>query len=434
VVDREPVRSATSGVSPLVDDLFRRESGHLVASLSRRFGVARLDVIEDAVQDALVQALRRWPFSGVPDDPAAWLRRVALNRTLDLLRTEHRRGQWVTTEPIDAPAPAVAAGASHSPDAGDDALGDDDLRLLLACAHPSLSADVAVTVMLKTVGGLSVDEIARALLAEPTAVAQRLVRARRTLAEADEPLAIPQDAAAAVPRVQLVMQALYLMFTEGHAAAQGDAVVRFELCAEALRLARRLALHPVLGTPELDALTALFAFQGSRLDARADDAGIPVLLDAQDRSRWSGALIALGAHHLERAMRATQLSRWHLEAEIAAAHVMRPVESAPDWRRIVMLYDRLMQLAPTPVVAINRAIALGFVHGAAAAREALDTLRDDDRLARYPWYYAAQAHFALAAGDVREARERYDAALALTLSPPQRQWLLDRRSQCGESG
>lgn len=428
------MQSASSGISPLVDDLFRRESGRLVASLSRRFGVARLDRIEDAVQDALVQALRRWPFTGIPDDPVAWLRRVALNRTLDLLRTEQRRGQWVTSEPIDAPAPETASSAASPPDAGDDALGDDDLRLLLACAHPALSADVAVTLMLKTVGGLSVEEIARALLVEPAAIAQRLVRARRTLAEADEPLAIPRDAAAAVPRVQLVMQALYLMFTEGHAAAQDDAVVRFELCAEALRLSRRLALHPVLGTPELDALTALFALQGSRLDARADDAGIPVLLDAQDRSRWSGALIALGAHHLERAMRATQLSRWHLEAELAAAHVLRPPEAAADWPLIVTLYDRLMQLAPTPVVAVNRAIAIGFARGAAAAREALDALQDDARLARYPWYHAARAHFAMAAGNVIAAREAYDTALAFTASPPQREWLLQRVQQCGESG
>ncbi len=423
-----------AGVSPLVDDLFRRESGRLVASLSRRFGVARLDVIEDAVQDALVQALRRWPFSGLPDDPVAWLRRVALNRTLDLLRTEQRRGQWITTEPLDTPAPAPDTSTAPTPDGGDDALGDDDLRLLLACAHPALTADVAVTLMLKTVGGLSVDEIARALLAEPTAIAQRLVRARRTLAEADEPLAIPRDAADAQPRVELVMQALYLMFTEGHSAAQGDAVVRFELCAEALRLARRLALHPVLGTPELDALTALFALQGSRLDARADDAGIPLLLAEQDRTRWSGALLALGAHHLERAMRATQLSRWHLEAELAAVHVLRPATIPPDWSRIVVLYDRLMQVAPSPVVAVNRAIAIGFVQGPDAASDALAALQQDARLARYPWYHAARAHFALAAGDVRSARAHYDQALALTTSPPQRHWLQARRHGCGEPG
>jgi RNA polymerase sigma-70 factor (ECF subfamily) len=421
-------------VAPLVDHLFRREAGRLVARLARRFGVARLDVVEDAVQDALVQACRTWPFAGVPRDPAAWIATAATNRALDLLRTTQRRSRLLgggAGAPDDAHDPLLAAPGAPPPEPPDPAeLGDDELALLFACAHPALSSETAVILMLKTVGGFGVREIARGLLAEPTAIAQRLVRARRTLAEQRVPLAIP-DAAEAAPRVQAVGEALYLMFTEGHSAAEADAVIRADLCHEALRLALAVADHPRLGAPDVDALVALMAFTAARLDTRVDDAGVPVLLAEQDRARWDRALVGLGMARLERSMRATRLTRWHVEAEIAAIHALAPTFDALPWARLVEAYDRLLLVAPSPVVRVNRAVALAFVAGPRAALDALDEAGADPRLARYPWWHAARAHAHERLGERHRALEAWEAALALTASEPHRRFIVARLAALG---
>jgi RNA polymerase sigma-70 factor (ECF subfamily) len=418
-------------VVPLVDHLFRREAGRLVARLTRRFGVARLDLVEDAVQDALMQACRTWPFRGVPDDPAAWIATAATNRALDLLRTGQRRARLLGADgPVpDAHDPALAAPAPATPTSTDDGhdLGDDELALLFACAHPALTAETAVILMLKTVGGFGVREIARGLLAQPEAIAQRLVRARRSLAEAQVPVAIP-DAADAAPRVQAVAEALYLMFTEGHSAAEADVVIRSDLCHEALRLAIAVADHPALERPELHALVALMAFTAARLGTRVDAAGIPVLLAAQDRSRWNRGLIGLALTRVERSMEATTLTRWHVEAELAGHHALSPSFEAMPWAQVVEAYDRLLLIAPSPVVRVNRAVALGFAVGHAAALDALDHADDEGRLARYPWLHAARAHAYEQLGDRPGAREAWARALSLTTSPPHRRFIESRRA------
>ena len=421
--------SAEFDVAPLVDHLFRREAGRLVARLARRFGVARLDLVEDAVQDALMQACRTWPFRGVPRDPAAWIATTATNRALDLVRGNARRDRLLggaAGSPADAHDPAVNAAA---PPATRHDLGDDELGLLFACAHPALTAETAVVLMLKTVGGFGVREIARGMLAEPATIAQRLVRARRTLADAEVPLEIP-EAAEATGRVHAVAEALYLMFTEGHSAAEVDAVIRRELCAEALRLAVAVADHPQLGVPDLHALVALMAFNVARLDTRVDDAGIPVLLSEQDRARWDRALLGMALSRLERSMAATELSRWHVEAELAAFHALAPTFDAMPWDRVVDAYDRLLLIAPSPVVRVNRAVALGYAQGPAAALDALDLADHADhegRLAHYPWAHAARAHAYERIGDRPMARDAWTRALALTTAPPQRRFIEARR-------
>ncbi len=416
-------------VGPLVDHLFRREAGRLVARLARRFGVRSLQLVEDAVQDALLQACRTWPFRGIPHDPAAWIATAATNRALDLVRADARRARLLggpDSAPADAHDPTLPVVApSYQTPTDHHELGDDELALLFACAHPAITGETAVTLMLKTVGGFGVREIARGLLAEPEAIAQRLVRARRTLAEARVPMTIP-DAAHAHDRVQAVGEALYLMFTEGHSAAEADAVIRRDLCHEALRLALAVADHPALGTPSLDALVALMAFTAARLETRVDDAGIPVLLADQDRTRWDRALIGLALQRVERSMRATTLTRWHVEAELAGYHALSPSVDEMPWHAVVDAYDRLLLIAPSPVVRVNRAVALGFAAGPADALEALDHADDEGRLARYPWLHAARAHAHERLHDAASARHAWSRALALTTSAPHRRFIEGR--------
>ena len=315
-------------VQRLVDSLARDSTSRLVAALARRLGAGRIAIAEDAVQHALLQALSSWPFKGVPDNPAAWLAVVAKNRALDLLRHEARN---VALDDAAFPIePQQPASDGHF----DRELSDDELALLFAVCHPALSPEMRVTFALKTVCGLTVPQIASGLLSEPTAIAQRLVRARRQLEtagvaiEAPPPEALPE-------RAELVRTALYLMFNEGYSASSGEALVHPELCVEAVRLARALAQHPVTAGPASDALAALLALTAARLATRVGPDGVAQLLEDQPRDRWDGGLITLGLSHLERSAHGTELTVWHLRAEIAALHATAASSADTDWRRIV---------------------------------------------------------------------------------------------------
>ena len=415
------------GVTALVEHLFRRQAGRIVAALARRLGPASLDVAEDVVQDALVQALRTWPFRGVPDDPAAWLFRVARNRALDLVRRDaalrHRRAD------VERWAQEGAAAAQRGPPArGADDAGDDELALLYACCHPAVPREAGVALALKTVGGLGVGEIARAFLAEEATVAQRLVRAKRRLREAG--VAIPATAAELAGRTPAVLETLYLLFNEGYSASGGDALVRRELCAEAVRLARLVAGHAATGTPAAHALAALMLFHAARLHERTDDVGDPVLLDAQDRARWDAGLTSLAFRHLERAAAGSELTRYHLEAEIASHHALAPSVERTDWRAVLAAYDALRRLAPSPVIEVHRAVAVGMVVGPEAALAALAAVAAAGggaaRLARYPWFYATRAHWLARAGRGAEAAADYRRACDLAPSGPVRRFLAAR--------
>jgi RNA polymerase sigma-70 factor (ECF subfamily) len=383
-----------------VDHLFRRSAGRLVSSLTRALGAARLDLAEEVVQDALLKALQTWPFQGVPVNPEAWLFRVARNRALDVLRREARAEESVAPyrlAALSSPAPGGIAG------------GDDELVMVFMCCHPSLSFDARVALTLRTVGGLSTDEIAAAFLAPRATIQQRIVRAKNLLAERRISLEIP-DGAMLTDRRSSVLAVLYLMFNEGHAATEGDALVRSELCGEAIRLARLLADHPEGGSPEVDALLALFLFQSSRLSARSGEDGSLILLQDQDRRSWDRALIVEGFRRMQRAAQADWVSRYHLEAGIAAGHAAAADWRDTDWPRILDLYDLLDTMAPSPVVSLNRAVAVAMAHGAEAGLAALDVM-DATALPGFYLLPATRGHLLTMAGRPEEASVELRRAL-----------------------
>jgi RNA polymerase sigma-70 factor (ECF subfamily) len=399
-------------VHRLVDSLARDSTSRLVAALARRLGAGRIAVAEDAVQHALMRALSLWPFKGVPERPEAWLATVARNRALDLLRSEQRSAALAgELMPL---APSAAAGEGRF----DRELNDDELALLFAVCHPVLSPELRVTFALKTVCGLTVPQIAAGLLAEPTAVAQRLVRARRQLETAD--VAIEPPPPEALPeRAESVRTALYLMFNEGYSASSGEALVQPEFCVEAVRLARALAAHPMTAAPASDGLAALLALTAARLPTRVGPDGVAQLLDDQPRAQWDQGLIALGLDHLGQSARGEELTVWHLRAEVALLHSTAPSAAATDWPRIAALYDQLVAIDPSPMVELARAVAIGRAKGAAEGLAALPVLDN-------PYGEAARGVFLAELGRTGEARGHFEKARALARTEPERR-LMDRR-------
>jgi RNA polymerase sigma-70 factor (ECF subfamily) len=414
-------------VPELVDNLFRRQSAQIVASLTRTLGSRHLALAEEAVQDAMVTALQQWPYRGVPHDPAAWLFRVARNRALDRLR--HQRI-------ADDKAPAILDELTRVPPAPQDArlaaeappIDDDQLGMMFLTCHPALPQETRVALTLKIVGGFSVGEIARAFLAQESAIAQRLVRAKRTLRERDVPFG-PPTAGDLVERLDSVLEAIYLMFNEGYAATSGDALIRDDISGEAIRLASLVARHPVTATPPAQALLALLLLHASRFDARVSAEGELFVLRDQDRSRWDRALIAAGLRALDRAAEGERLTRYHLEAEIAACHAVAPGWEQTDWPRILDCYDRLAALTGSPIVALNRAIARGRVDGPRAAIADIDRIAGEPALASYHLLPAVLAELWREAGDAERAASYYRAAIALAAAAPERRFLASRLDQ-----
>ena len=408
-------------VGGLVAHLFRHSAGRMVAVLARRLGADRLDLAEEVVQDALLRALQTWPYRGVPDNPQGWLFQVARHRALDRLRRDGVLSAKL--EALGAEWPRAADGARGR------GVDDDELAMILMCCHPALPRSARVALTLKTVGGFGVEEIAAAFLARPATVAQRLVRAKRRIRAEGLRLEIP-PAAALRARLEGVLDVLYLLFNEGYAAHGGDNLVRADLCSEAIRLARIVAAHPPTDRPPVHALLALMLLQASRLPARADEAGDLRLLAEQDRARWDHALTTEGLRHLERAADGETVTRYHVEAAIAACHAVAPDEASTDWPYVLRLYDDLLALAPSPVVALNRAIALAMVEGPAAGIRALEPLGRQRALARYHLLPAALGALWRRAGAPATAARYYRAALALPCSSPERRFLERRLTEC----
>ena len=400
-----------------VDDLFRHSAGQMVSALTRLLGPERLDLAEEVVQDALVKALETWPYRGVPDNPRGWLFTVARNRALDLLRRDANFAARIDT--IEA---FSANGRSES----SDPLADDELAMLFLCCDPALSREAQVALALKTVGGFSVNEIAAAFLAEPPTIAQRIVRAKRTLVEHDVQFELLN--ARARERLPAVLDVLYLMFTEGYAAHEGENLTRDELCGEAIRLARLLVANQNTALPVTHALLSLLLLQASRLRAREDDAGGLVLLAQQDRALWDRALIVEGLEHLERSAHGDRITPYHTQAAIAACHAV--ADGEPDWPYILELYDQLMQLAPSSVVQLNRAIAVAHVHGPEAGIADLEKLATDPALRRYYLLPAALGFLWCQAGHPQEAAAYYRRALELPCNAAERRFLQQRLQEC----
>lgn len=404
----------------LVAHLFREEAGRIVSRLTRVLGGRHLDLAEDAVQEALMRALQGWPLHGVPDQPAAWLFTVARRLAIDALR----RDTWFR-ERETAITAALEALHRDAVDEGRLPFGDADLCLMFLTCHPALSQEVRVALTLKTVCGFGVDEIARAFLQPKATVAQRLVRAKRTLRDRDVAVDLPGPAALAERRAA-VLEALYLMFNEGYATHDGASLTRPDVCLEATRLTRHLATTPPLAAPPVFALLALMLVHAARLAARTTVEGDLVLLDAQDRTRWDGALLSEGLAWFSRSITGPEETAYHLQAAIVITHAAAEGRQT-DWPRILGLYDRLLALTPSPVVALNRAVAVWRVAGASAA---LDALARDGITALLPAYHLAHAvegSLLAALGRRDEARAAFDRALACSCSAPERRLLLERR-------
>ena len=398
----------------------------MVATLTRTLGPRHLSLAEDAVQDALMTAMQQWPYRGVPENPEAWLFQVARNRALDRLR----HGKMASDkEPDIARASATSASPGDTPLLRGElpSVEDDQLGLLFLTCHPSLASDARVALALKLVGGFSVGEIARAFLSQESTIAQRLVRAKRTLRDSHASFGMP--APTELPdRLDSVLDALYLMFNEGYAATSGDQLIRDDVAAEAIRLARMVAMHPAIAAPGAWALVALMLLHAARFPARIDSEGTLFLLREQDRRKWDQALIAEGMRALDRASAGDRVTAFHLEAGIAACHAAAASWESTDWAEILTLYDELLALTRSPVVAMNRAVVVSRLDGALSGLAALDAIDNVEALDGYPLLPAIQAELWRDAGDTERAIQCYRAALGLARSTPEQRWLTSRLS------
>ena len=385
------------------------------AALVRRFGIAAADDIENAVQTAFTRAIDAWPHQGVPDDPVAWIIRAAHNALVD----EYRRAktQARTTDALVA----TRAAETTAPEP----LDDDVLRLVLICCHPALGWRDSVALTLRTVFGVDMRAVAAALHMGEDAARRQLTRARRRVRDLSLPFALPEDDDL-VDRLDRVLDILYLVFGEGYSAHWGPALVRKDLCQEAFRVTRILLTVRLPDPGPVYALAALFAFQASRLDARIAADGTPVSLERQDRGAWDRQGIAFGFQCLERSMRGRRNTSYHLQAAIAACHAMAACHADTDWQRICGLYDRLRVIEPSPVVDLNRAVAVMMVHGPAAGLAVLRPLEASDALRGNHRLPTLIADFLVRAGRDAEARPYYRRALNLVQTPPERRHLADR--------
>jgi RNA polymerase sigma-70 factor, ECF subfamily len=413
-----------------IDAVWRIESPRLIAGLARIVGDVGL--AEDLAQDALVAALDRWPESGVPDNPGAWLMATAKNRAIDRLRRRQllRRKHEELGRELEARQEAAPNEMKAEIEARlDDDIGDDLLRLMFTACHPVLSTEARVALTLRLLGGLTTAEIARAYLVPVPTVAQRIVRAKRTLAEARVPFEVPRGEGLAA-RLASVLEVIYLVFNEGYSATAGKDWLRPGLCEEALRLGRILAgLAPE--EPEVHGLVALMEIQASRSRARTGPSGEPILLPDQDRALWDRLLIRRGLAALERAQAlGGALGPYALQAAIAACHARAPSAEATDWPRVVALYDALAQLAPSPVVELNRAVAVAMAFGPAAGLELVDALAAEPALDAYHLLPAVRGDLLVKLGRAAEARIELERAAGLTRNARERALLLDRAAAC----
>ena len=399
------------------EHFFRHEHGRLVATLVAQFGTWRLQLIEDAVQEALVRALQTWPYRGVPDNAAAWLTQTARNVMLDHLRRDQR---WQEREDGIAAEHGRWSGNAENVSATDELIRDDTLRLIFICCHPQLSAEAQVALALRTLCGFSPAEIGAAFLTSESAISKRLVRARQRVRELELLFDLPQPSE--LPeRLGGVLATLYLLFNEGYKASSGDQLVRQDLCREAIRLTRILLENQDCATPRAHALLALMLLNAARLDARTDDAGNLLRLHEQDRSTWDAAMISEGIQQLAASAQGAKISAFHLEAGIAACHSTAPSAAETDWSRIVSLYQQLQEIAPSPLTTLNRAIAIGRASGAKAGLEALNEVSGLDN---YHLLHAARGTFAAECGEKAAAIAHFRQALAKAIVSSEREFLV----------
>ena len=412
----------------LSDHLFREEAGRMVAALTRIFGVRNFALAEDVVQDAFCRALEVWSFRGVPENPSAWLMATAKHRALDVLRRERTvrthepelsrllQSEWTLVPTIEE---QFTEGA----------IKDDLLRMMFTCCHPRLPEEAQVALVLHILCGFSIDEVAGAFITSHAAIEKRIPRAKKLLAVSKNLFDIGA-AAEFASRLPAVQRALYLLFNEGYHGASAESAVRAELCREAMRLTALLLEHPLGASPSTYALAALMAFQKARLPARLSASGKLYSLSDQDRSLWDQQLVVEGLQLLALSAHGTDVTEYHLEAAIASVHATAATTEETDWNKIVSLYDSLMAMRPSPVVTLNRAIAIGQRDGAEQCLEELRTIADANRLSQYPFYHAAFGESELRMGKLDAAREHFRIALSVARNASEKEFFEQRVAAC----
>ena len=415
-------------VPRLAEHLFRHEAGKLVSVLTGIFGIDRLQMAEDVVQEALVRALQTWPYDGIPDNPPAWLMQTAKRLALDLIRREkvflHKQPEIVAS----VEQRLADAGPGNAP-MFDDEIKDGRLRLIFACCHPLIPQEAQTALALKTLCGFSPREIASAFLTTEAAIAKRLTRARQSIQQQGIPFEIPTGAELST-RLDGVLQILYLLFNEGYKASTGESLVRGELCREAIRLAAALSEHPASSQPRTLALLSLMLLNTARLSGRMDPEGNILRLQEQDRSTWDRALIGLGLGHLARAAAGEAFSEYHFQAGIAACHCIAPDYQSTDWVAILAHYDQWMKISESPVVALNRAIAVANVDGPAAGIRAVEAIPNRRQLDTYYLTYAVLGEFETQLQRFASAADHFRKALSLTELKSEKSFLSKRLQDC----
>jgi RNA polymerase sigma factor (sigma-70 family) len=421
MADQDPNvgESVASRPAQLVEHFFRHETGRLHGALVRLLGVHNLSLAEDVAQEAMLRALRTWSMGGVPANPSAWITQVAMNLARDALR--HRKMSAgketaiITHHEQMTATPAVAWEATQG-------IRDDALRLMFVCAHPAVAPDAQVILALKILCGFSTTEIARAFLATDSAIEKQLTRTKQRIAEAGIGFELPEGEDLA-PRLDGVLAAIYLLFNEGYKASSGDRLLREDLCQEAIRLALLLVAHPVGRTPRSHALLALMLLTIARFPSRLDEQGELLRLDEQDRGKWNQELIERGLVHLAEAARGDELSEYHLQAGIAATHCMAPDYLSTNWALILRHYDELHNLKPSPVIALNRAVAVANLRGPQAGLDAIAAIDQRAKLESHYLLHAVEGELHWRLGDARIAAESFRRALALAHVGPEQAYL-----------
>jgi RNA polymerase sigma factor (sigma-70 family) len=417
-----------SDVKNLVDHLFRHESGKMVSVLSRLLGLQNLETAQDIVQDTLLQAMNAWSYNEIPDNPAAWLHRVARNKAIDFLRREKK-----FRELSPEYAYLIQSESTLYPTINsmflEDEIPDSQLRMIFACCHPAIPEESQVAFTLKTLCGLSVPEIARAFLTHEETISKRIYRAKEKIKAEQVELVVPQGNELPA-RLDTVLKSLYLLFSEGYNSSHPEILIREDLCQEAMRLCFLLSEHPLTAFPRVKALLSLFCFQASRLHARLDDQGQIIVLKYQDRSRWHVPLINRGFTYLEACSEPFEVSTYHLEASIASLHATAPSFEMTDWKAIYELYDMLYKLQPNPIVALNKAIASAY---AMDKTRALAELLKIEGLEKYYLYHTSIGEIYYELRDLEKAKACYEKALALTSSHREQELLKSKIHKCEPS-
>jgi RNA polymerase sigma-70 factor (ECF subfamily) len=413
-------------VSLVIEHLFRHEAGRMVSILTGIFGPEHLTLAEDVVQEALARALQTWPYYGMPDNPAAWIMRTSRNLALDTIR---RQNVFREKEPEIIRLMEASERPSDDPALRGGEIADDRLRMMFVCCHPLIPPEAQVALALKVLCGFSIPEISRAFLTTEASIAKRLTRAKQKIREAGIPFEIPAGPDLA-RRLDGVLHSLYLLFNEGYKASEGEKLVRREVCEEAIRLATLLAGHPPTDQPKTHALLALMLLNTARTPTRTDENGDLLRLKDQNRARWDRSMMARGLFHWACSASGSEITRYHLEAGIAACHCTAPDYASTDWRRILSLYDRLVEIDSSPVVALNRAVALAEVKGPEAALESIANMENLRSLENYHLLHAVLGEFESRLNHPRAAAGHFQKSLGLTTVRTEQTFLRKRLDDC----